>query len=77
MLSGTMAESVQGLLAGGSSGVGQFIVLWFIVGGAITFGIVVLTASYDWPGLIYVAIWLAIGLLMAPWMLRGESGEPL
>lgn len=72
MLSITMAESVDRILGGGLGGVGQFIVLWFIVGGAITFGIVVLTAQYQWPGFAYVIIWLAIGLLFAPWMLRED-----
>lgn len=68
-----MYRSVQNLQTAIEDELGRFIVLWLVVGGAITFGVVVVTAQYNWPGYVYVFIWLALGLLLTPLMLRSDS----
>ena len=72
-----MHQVVDDLLTRLESGLGAFIVLWFILGGAITFGVVVLTAQYQWPGLYYVLIWIALGVIFSPTIFRTGTKDPL
>lgn len=45
--------------------VGKFIVAWFILGGAVTFAVVVFTAKSHLPGITYVGLWLATAAIFA------------
>lgn len=72
-----MNETVDRFASLFEEGVGRFIVLWFIVGGAITFGVVVLTAQNQWPGLYYVAMWIALGIVFSPTIFWNQSSDPL
>ena len=77
MQSGAMQDLLGDLMGALEEGLGRFIVLWFILGGAVTFGVVVLTAQNDWPGLYYVLIWIGLGVLFSPIIFRGGSADPL
>ena len=50
--------------------IGKFIVLWFIVGGLLTFFVVVATYSQNWPGVVYALLWIALGALFTPVLFR-------
>lgn len=77
MQSYDMHQVVDNLVSNLEAGFGRFIVLWFILGGAITFAVVVLTAQYQWPGLYYVLIWIALGVIFSPTIFRNGDADPL
>lgn len=70
-----MKDTINKLTSAIGGQLGTFIVLWFILGGAVTFAAVVLTAQLQWPGIYYVALWLALGVLFSPTLLLANSED--
>lgn len=70
-----MRDTLNDLKSAIEGGVGQFIVMWFILGGAATFGVVVFTAQYQWPGYLYIFIWIGLGILFSPLLFRNGTSR--